>query len=160
MSDLFFGRTLARSQALQLLFQSEASGRTVEEVLDGDYAISEGPLDPYAAKLALGADALRHDLDLVISSRSRAWSVSRMPAVDRNLLRLALYEMIEEDEVAYAVTIDECVELAKAYGTDQTPRFLNGLLGRVSDDLMAGQDVVQLAREAHCAHADEGMGVE
>lgn len=148
MSTHFGGRTLARSQALQLLFQAEANGRTVEEVLEGVYALSEGPLDEYARTLALGADAARHDLDLVISHRSHAWSLERMNAVDRNLLRLALYEMLDVAEVDVPITIDECVELAKAYGTDESSRFVNGLLGRVADDLEAGRDVVELAREA------------
>ena len=152
MSTQLTGRTLARSQALQLLFQAEANGRTVEEVLSDEYALSDGPLDPYAEQLALGADALRHDLDLVISTRSAAWSVSRMPAVDRNLLRLALYEMLEIDDVAVPVTIDECVELAKVYGTDDSYRFVNGLLGRVSDDIDAGVDIFMKARDAAYGH--------
>lgn len=148
MGQMFVGRTLARSHALQLLFQAEANGRTVEEVLAGEYAITDGPLEDYGRVLALGADAMRHDLDLVIGSRSKTWTVRRMNGVDRNLLRLALYEMLEEPEVDVAVTIDEVVELAKAYGTDESARFVNGLLGRVSDDLDAGLDPVQLAREA------------
>lgn len=147
MSTHFGGRTLARSQALQLLFQAEANGRTVEEVLDGDYVLSQGPLDDYARQLALGADAARHDLDAIISQRSRAWSLGRLNGVDRNLLRLALYEMLCVPEVVVPVTIDECVELAKAYGTDESSRFVNGILGRVADDLDAGRDVVALAHE-------------
>lgn len=148
MSTHFGGRTLARSQALQLLFQAEANARTVEEVLEGDFALSQGPLDEYGRSLALGADAARHDLDAVISHRSTSWSLSRMNAVDRNLLRLALYEMLDVDEVDIPITIDECVELAKAYGTDESSRFVNGLLGRVADDLEAGRDVVAIAHDA------------
>ena len=147
MSTHFGGRTLARSQALQLLFQAEANSRVVLDVLDGEYALSQGPLDDYARRLALGADERRPDLDAVIASRSTGWSVSRMNAVDRNLLRLALYEMLSVDEVDVSVTIDECVELAKAYGTDESSRFVNGILGRVADDLEAGVDVVAAARE-------------
>ena len=129
----FFGRTLARSQALQLLFQAEATDRSVEEVLSDDYALSDNePLDEYGRELALGADALREELDSIISEFSTNWSIDRMPSVDRNLLRLALYEMREVDEVAIAVTIDESVELAKAYGTDESSRFVNGLLGRAA----------------------------
>ena len=144
----FMGRSLARAQALQLLFQAEANGRSVDDVLYGnEYALEEGPLDDYGRDLALGADGMRHELDAVIAMRSPSWSVSRMPAVDRNLLRMALYEMISQDEVAIAVSIDECVELAKAYGTDDSPRFVNGLLGRVADDLEAGIDVVAAALE-------------
>lgn len=148
MSTHFGGRTLARSQALQLLFQAEANNLAVLEVLDGDYALSEGPLDDYARQLALGADESRPDLDAVISMRAKGWKLSRLNAVDRNLLRLALYEMLSVDEVDVPVTIDECVELAKAYGTDESSRFVNGVLGRVADDLDAGVDVVAAAREA------------
>ena len=137
MSTHFGGRTLARSQALQLLFQAEANSRAVIEVLDGEYALSQGPLEDYARRLALGADERRPDLDAVISVRSTGWSLSRMNAVDRNLLRLALYEMLFVDEVDVAVTIDECVELAKAYGTDESSRFVNGILGRVAAALDA-----------------------
>ena len=70
-----------------------------------------------------------------------------MSSVDRNLLRLALYEMLEVDEVAVAVTIDESVELAKAYGSDDSFRFINGLLGRVARRMDEGVDVVAAARE-------------
>ena len=64
-----------------------------------------------------------------------------MPAVDRNLLRLAIYEMVAIDEVDVAVAIDEAVVLAKAYGTDESSRFVNGVLGRVASDLAAGIDL-------------------
>lgn len=158
MSIHIGGRTLARSQALQLLFQAEANGRAVIEVLDGDFALSEGPLDDYARHLALGADEVRPDLDAVISMRARGWKLSRLNAVDRNLLRLALYEMFNVDEVDVPVTIDECVELAKAYGTDESARFVNGVLGRVADDLDAGLDVVAAAREAARGAAAEKGG--
>lgn len=138
----FGGRTLARSQALQLLFQAEATGRTVHDVLEGPYALDEGPLDDYGERIALGADAMLRELDAIISDTSANWSVSRMPAVDRNLVRLALYEMLEVPEVDTAVAIDECVELAKAYGIDESSRFVNGLLGKVARRLEAGEDVV------------------
>ena len=142
----FGGRTLARSQALQLLFQAEIAERSVSEVLAGPYALSQWPLDEYGERLALGADSMRHDLDAVIARASTNWTIGRMPSVDRNLLRLALYEMLAVDEVAIAVTIDESVELAKAYGTDESSRFINGLLGRVATDIEAGADVVGDAR--------------
>ncbi len=160
MSTHFGGRTLARSQALQLLFQAEANSRAVLEVLDGEFALSEGPLDDYARRLALGADEVRPDLDAVISMRARGWKLSRLNAVDRNLLRLALYEIFNVDEVDIPVTIDECVELAKAYGTDESSRFVNGVLGRVADDLEAGVDVVAAAREAARAAAEKDAEAE
>ena len=140
---MFGPRTTARSQALQLLFQAEALGRTVDDVLAGDYALDEGPLDEYGEELARGVDGLRHDLDAVIASYSHAWSSGRLPAVARNLMRIALYEMTGVDDVETAVAIDEAVELAKAYGSDDdTSRFINGLLGRLASDIEAGVDVL------------------
>lgn len=159
MSGRFGGRTLARAQALQLLFQADVNNRTVEEVLSGDYAISDGPLDPYGQELALGVDSRRYAIDAVIRASSASWSLSRMPVVDRNILRLALYEMIEEDDITVAVTIDEAVELAKAFGTDESPRFINGVLGSIAADVNAGVDVYEKARQVlHAAtksQADE-----
>ena len=159
MSGRFGGRTLARAQALQLLFQADVNNRTGEEVLSGDYAISDGPLDPYGQELALGVDSRRYAIDAVIRASSASWSLSRMPVVDRNILRLALYEMIEEDDITVAVAIDEAVELAKAFGTDESPRFINGVLGSIAADVNAGVDVYEKARQVlHAAtksQADE-----
>lgn len=159
MSGRFGGRTLARAQALQLLFQADVNNRTVEEVLSGDYAISDGPLDPYGQELALGVDSHRYAIDAVIRASSASWSLSRMPVVDRNILRLALYEMIEDDDITVAVAIDEAVELAKAFGTDESPRFINGVLGSIAADVNAGVDVYEKARQVlHAAtksQADE-----
>ena len=129
------GRTRARSQALQILFQAEACGRSVDDVLAGDYALSDGPLDEFAERLARGAGSCIPELDRLLSGAAQNWGLSRMPAVDRNLLRLSLYEMLHVDEVAIPVTISESVELAKIYGTDESSRFVNGVLGRLADDL-------------------------
>lgn len=150
----FGGRTLARSQALQLLFQAEMLDRSVEEILAGPYALSQDdPLDEYGEELAVGADNKRDQLDAVITRASTNWPVSRMPMTDRNLLRLSLYEMLFVDEVAVAVTIDESVELAKAYGTDESSRFVNGLLGRVASEFEDGVDVIAMATLRKDAYA-------
>ena len=160
MAYRFGGRTRARSQALQLMFQAEASGRTVAEVLDGEYALDNGPLREFGRELALGCDGVRHDLDAIIATRSEAWSINRMPRVDRNLLRLSLYEMIYVPEVDVPVAINEVVELSKAYGTDETARFVNGLLGRVADDMEAGIDVVAKAHDALAERGETAADVQ
>ena len=186
----FSGRTLSRSLALQLLFQAEATGRLVSDVLASDYTIDQRLMDgydrelaargfegqeadeqvrdveEYARKLALGADGMLHELDAVIADTSSNWSVRRMPSVDRNLLRIALYEMLCVNEVDTAIAIDECVELAHAYGTDDSFRFVNGLLGKVARRLEAGEDVVAdalaalAAKEAARAEAEEKARAE
>lgn len=129
------GRTLVRAQALQLLFQAEATGRTVEEVLVAGPALSDGPLDSYASTLAAGVDAERDLLDQKIENAATRWSVGRMPAVDRNVLRLALYEILYVDNIPAPVVIDEAVELAKIFSTDESGRFVNGVLGKIAQEL-------------------------
>ncbi len=128
------GRTLARSQALQILFQAEARDMPVDQVLDSDVLLSKGPLSPYAEKLARGCYANLDRIDYALHKVSQNWSLYRMPSSDRNLLRIAVYEMrlLEDDPVDDAVVINEAVEIAKAYGTDESARFVNGVLGRIA----------------------------
>ena len=155
------GRTLARSQALQLLFQAEANDLGIEDVLAGDYLISKGPLDDYAVVLALGVAANVERIDNALRATSRNWSLERMPGADRNLLRVAVFEMslLEDDRPDQAVVINEAVELAKAYGTDESARFVNGVLGRIAreselpDFLNVGSHVSAEDAEAACIAA-------
>ncbi len=134
------GRTLARSQALQLLFQAEILGRTIEEVLAGDYMLARAseeatPLLPYAAELARGCYEHIDEIDRGLQRVSENWALERMPGSDRNLLRLAVYELrFAPESVDDAVVINEAVEIAKAYGTDESASFVNGVLGRVVRD--------------------------
>lgn len=155
-SSHLHGRTLARCQALQLLFQAEACDRPVADVLASDYVISDGPLDEYAEAVARGCGERILELDAVLAGAARNWAISRMSATDRNLLRISLYEILYVDEVDKAVSIDECVELAKAFGgSDESSRFVNGVLGRIAADLEAGVDVVEQARQRELAEARE-----
>ena len=129
---VYRGRTLARSQALQLLFQAEATDSPLERVLEGDFLISKGPLDPYALELCRGAYEHIDRIDCALRSVAKNWDLMRMPGADRNLLRIAVYEMrfLTDEEVSDAIVINEAVELAKAYGTDQSASFVNGVLAR------------------------------
>ncbi|MBE6469958.1 MAG: transcription antitermination factor NusB [Coriobacteriaceae bacterium] len=154
------GRTLARSQALQILFQAEALNESVDRVLSGDYLLSKGPLDDYAAAIARGCWAHRARIDAALRAVSERWSLERMPGPDRNLLRLAVYELrfapeaIRLDE---AIVIDEAVEVAKAYGTDESARFVNGVLGRiVREPVLPGEPT---AEEGSAEDAPEGADV-
>lgn len=149
------GRTLARSQALQILFQAEALDLSVDTVLAGDYLISKGPLDAYAVELARGCHDNIDRIDYALKSVSANWSLYRMPGTDRNLLRLAVYEMrflTGDAAIDDAVIINEAVEIAKAYGTDESSRFVNGVLGRISrmetlPELPVEQDVEEVDSE-------------
>lgn len=129
------GRTLARSQALQILFQAEALDKPVDAVLAGDYLLSKGPLDDYAIELARGAYEHIDEIDSALVACSKNWDLNRMPASDRNLLRIAVFELRcadPSDRLDTAVVINEAVEIAKAYGTDESAKFVNGILGRIA----------------------------
>lgn len=130
------GRTLARSQALQILFQAEMRGESVDDVLAGDFVLSKGPLDEYAAQIARGVAANRDRIDSALRAVSTNWNIERMPGADRNLLRAAVYELYFQvsDTLDAAIVINEAVEIAKAYGTDDSAGFVNGVLGRIVRD--------------------------
>lgn len=153
------GRTLARSQALQILFQAEVRDLSVEDLIAGDYLVSKDPVDPYALELALGAHKNIDRIDYALFSVSKRWSLYRMPATDRNILRLAVFEMrLLDAAIDDAVVINEAVELAKAYGTDESSRFVNGLLGRISK--MSELPVPPEDSEFATGDADEASNVE
>lgn len=165
------GRTRARAQALQLLFQAEALGVSVDSLLDSHTELlSQPPLDPFAAELARGCFASIAAIDLALRDAADNWTLDRMPAMDRSLLRLAIYEMrvMPGDDVpADAVVIDEAVEIAKAYGTEESPKFVNGVLGRIAREVPSDPDaqggvmdrfrasIVAAAAEAAVSAGDE-----
>lgn len=130
------GRTLARSQALQILFQAEMRGEAVDDVLAGDFVLSKGPLADYAVEIARGVAANRERIDSALRAVSTNWTLERMPGADRNLLRASVYELFFQvtDTLDAAVVINEAVEIAKAYGTDDSAGFVNGVLGRIVRD--------------------------
>lgn len=136
----FHGRRLARVQAMQLLFQAEATGRSVSDVLaGGDYVLSDGPLEPFASELALAADAHQSEADDYIKRFSERWDMRRMPSVDRTILRLSVCELLYFHDINAAVTIAEAVALAKMYGTDNSGSFINALLASISEAIFAQQ---------------------
>ncbi len=154
---VYRGRTLARSQALQLLFQAEQLDRPLEDVLENDYLISKGPLDPYALVLCRGAYDNIDRIDAALRTVSKNWKLERMPSVDRALLRIAVYEMrlLSDDDIDDAVIINEAVELAKAFGTDDSSSFINGVLGRIaSSEVLPGEDEYQKILEEDKAHEE------
>ncbi len=125
-------RRKARELALQILFQTDVGNSPIDEAVEvvlADATSLEEPVRAYAERLARGVWQHRQELDAHIQSVSPHWSVERMAAVDRNLIRIALYEMLYVPDVPYRVAINEAVELAKEYGTTESRRFVNGVLG-------------------------------
>ena len=118
----------ARERAFHLLYETEMKGNAIADVL------AALPVDPdeFAAQLVVGVGENQDDLDAVIASHARNWDVDRMPALDRAILRLATSELIHRPDVPTAVVISEAVELAKSYSTDDSSRYVNGVLSAVA----------------------------
>lgn len=121
----------ARERALELLYEAEAKGVHPASV------VAAQPLEPapYAAALADGVGDHQDLLDHLIGARARGWTVKRMPAVDRALLRLASFELTFETDLPTGVVIDEAVELARSFSTDASPSFVNGVLSAIVADV-------------------------
>lgn len=126
-------RSKARKRALDVLFEADQRGRPPLEVLAErlEQPGTQAALPQYAVDLVEGVVARLDRVDEVISTYSRGWALERMPAVDRAVLRLGTYEILYADDVPDAVAVDEAVELARALSTDDSPAFVNGLLGRL-----------------------------
>lgn len=129
-------RTLARKHALQLMYQGEILEKTPRELIDNGQLVPETQgLGEYALMLLDGAKENLEAIDELIESASDNWTLDRMPVVDRSLLRLTTYEMRYVDDVPVSVSINEAVNLAKEFGGDDSPRFINGILGRIATQL-------------------------
>lgn len=124
-------RSKARKRALDLLFASELRGESAADALDRAIAAGEGPGNEHTAVLVRGVVARQERLDEVITSYAEGWSLARMPAVDRNVLRLGAFEVLYVDDVPDSVAISEAVNLARDLSTDDSPAFVNGVLANV-----------------------------
>ena len=124
-------RREARERALGLLYEAEAKGESPSAVLDG---LPIEP-DPYAARLVAGVEAHADEIDGLLRQYARGWKLERMPAVDRAVLRVGTYELLAEPGVPTPAVVSEAVELASQYSTDESGRFVNGLLARIAHEV-------------------------
>ncbi|MFB7250734.1 transcription antitermination factor NusB [Microbacterium sp. NPDC056234] len=130
-------RTKARKRALDILFSSDVRGDAIGVTLaaEAKRAASEPAREAswlYAREIADGIVDHQDEIDEQITTHSRDWKIERMPAVDRALLRIAVWEILYNDQVPTAVAIDEAVELAKEFSTDDSGAFVHGVLARVA----------------------------
>ncbi len=117
-----------------MLFESEAKHEDPLAVIAQRRNTEDAPpVSEYAEMLVRGVAAHRERIDQILTEHSEGWSVARMPAVDRTVLRIGLYELLWVEEIDDPVAITEAVELARTLSTDDSPRFVNGVLGRISD---------------------------
>jgi N utilization substance protein B len=124
-------RTKARKRALDILFESELQGRSTGATLVDRQADNDPPINPYTVELVDGVVANRERLDEVLADHAMGWTLARMPGVDRNLLRIATYEILFVDDVPDSVAVSEAVGLARELSTDDSPGFVNGLLATI-----------------------------
>ncbi len=127
-------RRWAREGALALLYSADMTEIDASEIIEaGAYPDEDIKVSEYAERLVNGVNENLDDIDRHLAATSENWSVDRMPIVDREILRVAVFEMLYVDEVPVSVAINEAVELAKLYGgEDESPRFVNGILGRIA----------------------------
>lgn len=145
-------RRSARRVALDVLYEAEIrdllpaeawklredAGWAMSSGDDGEEGFADGVPEPdaldYARAIVEGVQDHVADIDVLISRYADRWAIERMPVVDRTIVRMALYELLWRDDIPVAVGINEAVELAKSFSTDDSGRFVNGLLGRIAED--------------------------
>jgi N utilization substance protein B len=131
-------RSKARQRALQILFEADQRGSAPTDVLADWIRLARTddrhpPVSEYTMTLVEGYAAHAERIDELIAQYAVGWPLDRMPVVDRNILRLGAFELIWEDGTPDAVVLDEAVRLAREFSTDESPSFVNGLLGRLKD---------------------------
>ena len=129
-------RHQVRERALGLLYEAEVKGVDMAELLSAQ----ELPLEPYVHTLVTGTNHHQGDIDTRLEELSDRWPVSRMPALDRAILRMASFELSHSTDIPVAVVINEAVELAHEYSTPSSAGFINGLLSQVAFAVRASED--------------------
>jgi transcription antitermination protein NusB len=125
-------RTKARKRALDILFESDQRGLPVADTLTARQEAAATPLNPYTVTLVEGVDGHRAEIDEAITAYSAGWPLDRMPAVDRTIIRIGVFELRHVDEVPDAVALSEAVSLARELSTDESPSFVNGVLAKIA----------------------------
>jgi len=129
-------RSKARKQSLDLLYEGDIRGQSPDDLLALRDVVEEGPdarpIREYTKELIAGISENRRKIDELISTYAQGWDMDRLPAVDRNILRLGIYEILWCKDLADAVAIDEALNLAKELSTDDSATYIHGVLGRIA----------------------------
>jgi transcription antitermination protein NusB len=126
-------RSKARKRAVDVLYEADLRGRDRRELLAERIADGYPPVNEYTVRLVEGVDEHASDIDRLIDEHASGWSLERLPDVDRAILRMGTFELLWADDVPDPVVIDEAVQLAKALSTDDSPAYVNGVLGAIAD---------------------------
>lgn len=124
-------RSKARRRALDILFEAEQRSVTPHEALTGRREKTDMVIAEYSVEIIEGVLEHEAEIDEFLSTYSQGWTLERMPAVDRMILRVGAWELLFNDDIPDGVAVSEAVELAKMLSTDDSPAFINGLLGRL-----------------------------
>ena len=124
-------RSKARKRALDVLFAADLRGESALEALESAIAEGDGPTNEYTSALVRGVVAEQARIDELLTEHAQGWTLDRMPGVDRNVLRLGVYELLCVDDVPDAVAVSEAVALVLDLSTDESPSFVNGVLGAI-----------------------------
>jgi N utilization substance protein B len=147
-------RSKARKRALDILFEAELRGLPTLQLLSERQSLGDVPVQPYAAELVRGVATHSERIDELISWNLVDWTLERMPAVDRNILRIGVYELLWANDVPDGVAISEAVALAQDLSTDNSPPFVNGVLARIKSE----KPTLSLDPEASAFADEEGEG--
>jgi N utilization substance protein B len=141
-------RTRARSIALQALYEIDITGHSPELVITE--RLSETPLDDnlseFARNIVLGIHSLVGELDQIIAKHAPEWPLDQVATIDRNIMRIALWEIAVSNQTPLKVAINEAVELGKIFGSESTPRFVNGVLGSLA---LHYNDIIQYFKKLY-----------
>lgn len=135
-------RRKARELALQMLFQHDMSGNGADQIIETfeELQKSKANTQEFAKKIFRGTVANMTDIDEKIQNQAENWRLSRMAAVDRNIIRMSVYEFLHENDTPKLVIIDEAIEIAKRFGTQKSPQFINGILDGILKRYNLGAD--------------------
>jgi N utilization substance protein B len=127
-------RSKARKRALDVLYAAEMRGEDAVAALEAAVSAGEGPTNPYTETLVRGVSERRERIDQILADYAQGWTLERMPAVDRTALRIGAYELLYVEDVPHPVAVSEAVALVRNLSTDDSPSFVNGVLGSILRD--------------------------
>lgn len=128
-----FERRRARKVALEILYQREITGSSIDIILEKHlYPEGSDPITDFCRRILHGVTEHQKEIDELIEKYADNWALERMPLLDRNMIRIGIYEMLYEPDIPHSVSINEAIELAKVYGTADSSKFVNGVLGKIS----------------------------
>jgi transcription antitermination protein NusB len=124
-------RRRCRIKAIILLYQSDLLKKDVEKIISNEFLFGK-KIDEFSIKLVLGVDKNKSEIDKLIKTVVENWTIDRIAIIDRNIIRVAIYEMLHEEDIPLKVSVDEAIEISKMLGQKKdTPKFVNGILGKI-----------------------------